>query len=44
MLTFTCRKTSNISVVLTEIFFFGEHVGIGGEGGEYTSLHLFPLC
>ena len=30
MLTFTCRKTSNILVWLTEFFFFGEPVGMEG--------------
>ena len=47
MLTFTCRKTSSISVWLTEFFFFGELVGI--EGVRWSSplpflLTVLPLA
>ena len=41
MLTFTCRKTSSISVWLTEFFFFGEPVGI--EGVHWSSPLPFLL-
>ena len=43
MLTFTCRKTSNISVWLTEFFFFRRACGNGGGTLVFTS-SLFADC
>ena len=43
MLTFTCRKTSNISVWLTEFFFFRRAYGNGGGKLVFTS-SLFADC
>ena len=37
MLTFTCRKTSSISVWLTEFFFFRRACGNGGGTLVFTS-------
>ena len=37
MLTLTCRKTSNISVWLTELFFFRRACGNGGGTLIFTS-------
>ena len=37
MLTFTCRKTSSISVWLTEFFFFLRACGNGGRTLFFTS-------
>ena len=43
MLTFTCRKTSSISVWLTEFFFFRRACGNGGGTLVFTS-SLFVEC
>ena len=43
MLTFTCRKTSSISVQLTEFFFFRRACGNGGGTLVFTS-SLFADC
>ena len=43
MLTFTFRKTSNISVWLTEFFFFRRACGNGGGTLVFT-FSLFACC
>ena len=43
MLTFTCRKTSNISVWLPEFFFFRRACGNGGGTLVFAS-SLFADC
>ena len=43
MLTFTCRKTSSISVWSTEFFFFWRACGNGGGTLVFTS-SLFADC
>ena len=43
MLTFPCRKTSSISVWLTEFFFFRRACGNGGGTLVFTS-SLFAYC
>ena len=43
MLTFTCRKTSSISVWLTEFFFFRRACG-NGEGTLFFTSSLFADC
>ena len=43
MLTFTCRKTSSISVWLTEIFLFWRACA-NGEGTVVFTSSLFAVC